>query len=283
MSREDATYFFFEKFLDLDTELGISVSGDPQKIRPVRGLRVTTYNCRKGLDRLVALAAHFTVHLKQCSKSTVERRRLWTKPGGRIQGFCTCTWPWRYPHLSETEHLRNLAINAKANIAAKLVSHSSLRRCTLARRRRDPDWRLVSGVSPSSRSLAHSSVCTNAQCRGESLMAVSDSNGVDGGVGDVDGDNNGTHVDDDEVSDQGDQGDYAAQDDDSHIDAHDDVQYDDNPSYPDCDSAPHGYEEYYSYRPYWSFVFTNLFGRNSCYKCPGSASATELPCCNTKC
>ena len=35
MSREDATYFFFEKILDLDTDLGISVSDDPQKIRPV--------------------------------------------------------------------------------------------------------------------------------------------------------------------------------------------------------------------------------------------------------
>ena len=35
MSREDATFLFLEKNLDLDTDLGISVSGDPQKIRPV--------------------------------------------------------------------------------------------------------------------------------------------------------------------------------------------------------------------------------------------------------
>ena len=35
MSREDATYLVFENFLDLDTGLGISVSDDPQKIRPV--------------------------------------------------------------------------------------------------------------------------------------------------------------------------------------------------------------------------------------------------------
>ena len=93
-------------------------------------------------------------------------------------------------------------MKAKANIASKLAAHSPLRRCTLARRRRDPDpdWRFVSGVSPSSRSLTHFPVCSSAQCRGESLMAVSDGNSVDGDVGDVGGDNYGTHVDDDEVS-----------------------------------------------------------------------------------
>ena len=139
-------------------------------------------------------------------------------------------------------------MKAKANIAAKLAAHSPLRRCALARHRRDPDWRFVSGVLPSSRSLTHYLVCSSAQCRGESLMAVSDGSSVYGGIGDVGGDNHGTRVDDDEVSDQGDHGDYTAQDDDGRIDEHDDVRYDDNTSYPNCDSAPHGYEEYYSYR-----------------------------------
>jgi len=37
-------------------------------------------------------------------------------------------------------------MKAKANIAAKLAAHSPLRRCALARHRRDPDWRFVSGV-----------------------------------------------------------------------------------------------------------------------------------------
>ena len=39
MSREDATFVFFENFLDLDTDLGISVSDDPQKIGPVFAAR----------------------------------------------------------------------------------------------------------------------------------------------------------------------------------------------------------------------------------------------------
>ena len=178
----------------------------------------------------------------ECSKVPVEivdcgRKHM------KAHGFFTCTWPWRYPHLSDTEHRRMLAMKAKANIAAILAAHSPLRRCTLARRRRDPDWRFVSGVSPSSRALTHFLVCSSAQCRGESLMTASDGNSVDGV-------NHGTYVDDDEVSDQGDHGDYAAQDDDGRIDEHDVVRYDDNTSYPDCDGAPHGYEEYYSYRPY---------------------------------
>ena len=82
----------------------------------------------------------------------------------------------------ETEHRRMLAMKAKTNIAAKLAAHSPLRRCTLARHRRDPNWRFVSGVSPSSRSLIHSSVCSSAQCRGESLMTESDGNSVDGAL-----------------------------------------------------------------------------------------------------
>ena len=151
-----------------------------------------------------------------------------------------CNWPWRYPHRTEGEHRRLLAIKAKAKNSAP----TALRRCTIARRRRDPRWQFVSGASYGS--FIYSSVRNNSVVHGgESLLTLSND---DGNNFDVDGNDDGTHVGDDDD----DQNDHDSQRDDDYVDTRDSDQYEvsDDHSYPDYDSSPHGYEEYSGCRYY---------------------------------
>ena len=133
-----------------------------------------------------------------------------------------------------------LAIKAKAKNSAP----TALRRCTIARRRRDPRWQFVSGASYGS--FIHSSVRNNSVVHGdESLLTLSND---DDNNFDIDGNDDGTHVGDD----GDDQNDHDSQRDDDYVDTRDSDQYEvsDDHSYPDHDSSPHGYKEYSGCRYY---------------------------------